>query len=129
MIVLEFVRNLVVMVWSFDGVKFIVLHVIVNVAVAIAAALKTRTFSLAKLGDFLISKLMPYVTVYLVVKLLGDQIGLAALAPLAWAVITATLLGDLGESLMQLGLNLPPAIQQLLVKDGGTSRPPKIMQS
>lgn len=114
--VVEWLKGVVTAVWAFDGVKFIVLHVVVNVVVAVAAALKTRTFSLAKVGDFLISKLMPYVTVYLVVKLLGDEIGLSALAPLAWAVITATLLGDLGDSLTQLGLQLPEAIRQFVVK-------------
>lgn len=116
MLVIEWLKTLVLEVWAFDGVKFIVLHIALNVLVAVAAALKTRTFSLSKLADFLISKLLPYVTVYVAVNLFGDEIGLSALAPLAWAVITATLLGDLGDSLTQLGLQLPEAIQKFVVK-------------
>lgn len=114
--VIEFVRNLIVMVWSFDGVKFITLHVVLNVVVAVAAALKTKTFSLSKIGDFFASKLMPYVIVYFGAKLLGDSIGITALAPLAWGVITATLLGDLVDSLAQLGLKIPEPLRQLIVK-------------
>lgn len=116
MSVIEFLKNVVQVVWAFDGVKFIVLHVVVNVLVAVAAALKTKTFSLAKVGEFLIAKLAPYVVVYVALKLLGDEIGLPALAPAAWAVITATLLGDLGDSLAQLGLSLPEPLRQLVVK-------------
>ncbi len=114
--VVEFVRNLIATVWSFDGVKFIVGHVALNVIVAVAAALKTKTFSLSKIGDFFASKLMPYVIVYFGAKLLGDSIGITALAPLAWGVITATLLGDLGDSLSQLGLQLPETIKRFVVK-------------
>ena len=114
--VIEFLKNLVQAVWSFDGVKFIVGHVVLNVIVAVAAALKTKTFSLSKLADFFVAKLMPYVIVYFGAKLLGDSIGVAALAPLAWGVITATLLGDLVDSLAQLGLQLPEAIKQFVVK-------------
>lgn len=113
---IEFLKNLVRQIWSFAGVKFIVCHVVINVIVGVAAALKTRTFSLSKLGDFLISKLAPYVLIYVSIKLFGDEVGLTALAPLAWTVITATLLGDLGDSLMQLGINLPQSIRQFIVK-------------
>jgi len=116
MSVIEFVRNLIVTVWSFDGVKFIVGHVVLNAVVAVAAALKTKAFSLSKIGDFFASKLMPYVIVYFGAKLLGDSIGISALAPLAWGVITATLLGDLVDSLAQLGLQLPESIRQFVVK-------------
>lgn len=114
--VIEWLKTLVLAVWAFDGVKFIVLHIVINVLVAVAAALKTRTFSLAKLADFLISKLLPYVTVYVAVTLFGAEIGLSALAPLVWAVITATLLGDLMDSLTQLGLQLPESIRKFVVK-------------
>lgn len=114
--VIEFLRNAAIVIWGFDGVKFITLHVLINVVVAVAASAKTRTFSLSKLGDFLISKLLPFVAVYVVAKIFGDEIGLSALAPAAWAVITATLLGDLGDSLAQLGLNLPQSIKQFIIK-------------
>lgn len=116
MTVLATVKEVLGAIWSFDGVKFIIVHVVFNVAVAVAAALKTKTFSLSKLADFLISKLLPYVTVYMAVKLFGAEIGFAALAPVTWAVITATLLGDLGDSLAQLGVQLPEAIRQFVVK-------------
>lgn len=114
--VLEFVRNLLATVWSFDGVKFICGHVVLNLIVAVAAALKTKTFNLSKVADFFAAKLMPYVIVYFGAKMLGDQIGLDALAPLAWGVITATLLGDLMDSLAQLGLKLPESIRRFVVK-------------
>lgn len=114
--IIEWFKSLVLLVWSFDGVKFIVIHILVNVVVAVAAGMKTKTFNLSKLGDFLIAKLLPYVTVYVVAKVFGEQIDMAWLAPAAWAIITATLLGDLGDSLTQLGLQLPQSIRSLIVK-------------
>jgi hypothetical protein len=114
--VVEFLKNLALQIWAFDGVKFIVAHVAVNFVVAVAAALRTGQFELTRLAEFLLRKLMPYVLVYTAAKIFGESIGLSALAPAAWAIITATLLGDLAGNLTLLGIKLPDPILNLLPK-------------
>lgn len=109
-------QSILLQIWSYDGVKVIVLHVAFNVIVAVAAALYTSTFNLKKLADFLIKKLLPYVLVYFAIKLFGDAIGLAGFALVVWAVIEATLIGDLTDSLALLGLKLPDTIMKLIGK-------------
>jgi len=114
--VLEFLTAFVLQAWSYAGVKIIVCHTLINVVVAIAVALKSNSFELGRVGEFLIRKLAPYVLVYYVVKVAGDGAGVAFLAPLVWTVIEATLTGDLLDNWEKLGLPLPSAIQRFVVK-------------
>ena len=113
---LEYVMEFLEGVWSFDGVKVIVAHVGINLVVAVAAAMKAGTFELGKIGEFLWKKLAPYVMVYFIVKVAGLAAGLDALAAVAWAAIEATLLGDLVDNLVKLGLKLPEPVARLVVK-------------
>jgi hypothetical protein len=106
-------------IWNVPGVAFIVSHIIVNVVVAVAAAVHTGTFELAKIGKFLTEKVLPYVTVYYIVLLLGEATGLDALAPAVFAVIEAALVGDLADSLLRLGLPLPVGVARLIRKRRG----------
>lgn len=119
--VIEFLKDLLVQIWAFDGVKFIVGHVIVNFVVAIAAAAKVGKFDLTRLSEFLLRKLLPYVLVYAILKVFGDSIGLSAIAPAAWAIITASLLGDLAGSLEQLGMPMPDVVKNIIGR--GTNKP------
>ena len=113
---LETLRSILLNAWAYDGIKVIVCHTLINVVVALAAALKSNTFELGRVGEFLIRKLAPYVGVYYAIKLAGDAAGLAFLAPITWAAIEATLTGDLLDSWTKLGLPLPDSIQRLVVK-------------
>lgn len=116
-VILEFVKNLLELVWSFAGVKVIVSHTVVNVVLALAAALREGDFDLSRVGEFLVKKLLPYVSVYFCLKAFGEAAGLAVLAPVVWIAIEASLAGDLMDNLAKLGLTWPDAIARLVVKD------------
>jgi hypothetical protein len=107
---------LVLLAWAYDGVKVIACHTLINVFVAIAAALKAGSFELGRVADFLAHKLAPYVLIYFVIKLFGDGAGVTFLAPIVWTAIEASLTGDLLDSWQKLGLPLPQSIQNFVVK-------------
>jgi len=94
-------------VWNYTGVKFIVCHVAINVIVAVAAALHTKTFDFKKLLDFLTQKLAPYVLAFYAAKLLGIAGGIEWLAAPVWVLIETVLSTDLLGSLKQLDVPLP----------------------
>lgn len=106
-------------VWEVPGVKFILSHIVINVVFAIAAAVHTGTFELARVGEFLVTKVLPYVAVYYTIVLLGEAAGVAYLAPLIFAVIEATLTGDLADSLDRLGLPMPDKVVAFVRKREG----------
>lgn len=114
--VLEFLKMFLLQAWSYTGVKIIVCHTLINVVVAIAVALQTNSFELSRVGEFLVRKLAPYVLVYYMLKVAGEAAGVAFLAPIVWAVIEATLTGDLLDNWSRLGLPLPESIQRFVVK-------------
>ncbi len=116
--ILEYVKELVELIWSFDGVKVIVAHTTINVVVAIAAAVTSGTFELAKIAQFLVKKLLPYVAIYFIVKAFGMAAGLEWLGPVVWAAIETSLAGDLADNLVKLGLPLPDGIKRIVVKSG-----------
>lgn len=113
----ESLKALMELLWSFDGVKVIVGHTIINVVFAIAAAQVQDDFELGKIGEFLFKKLLPYVAVYAILKAFGEAAGLALLAPVVWATIEASLTGDLMDSLARLGLKWPDSVARLVVKN------------
>ena len=97
-------------------VKFIGGHVLLNVLVAVAAAIAAGEFKLHRLAEFLWRKLTPYVLVYAAARLFGEATGLAAVAPSVFALIEAALLSDLVENLERLGLRLPEPVSRLISK-------------
>jgi len=113
---LETIKAVLSLVWSFDGVKVIVGHTLINVVVAVAAAVKDGNFNLSRLSEFLVKKLLPYVSVYAIVKAFGEAAGLAALGPVVWGMIEASLAGDLADNLAKLGVPMPEAFKRLVVK-------------
>jgi hypothetical protein len=102
-------------VWN-NGLSVIVLTVVFNLLMGVAAALKTGTFALSKVAEFLTKKILPYTIVYVVVQLFGEAVGQTALGPIAFAAIMAALAGDLLDSLTALGLPLPEALKAVVVK-------------
>ena len=93
-------------------VKVIVAHTLINLAVALAAALVTKKLDLARIADFLTAKLLPFVVVYAAARIVGDAAGLAGLAMIAFAAIEAALLKDLTDSLAQIGLPMPTFLKK-----------------
>lgn len=100
--------------WSLGGVKALVAQIGLNVILAVAAAIKTDSFDLSKIGEFLYRKVAPYLLVYVAAKALGLSAGVEWLAPATYAVLAATLLGDLLENVENLGIELPSVVQYLL---------------
>ena len=106
---MEALNDIVVWLWSLAGVRFLIGHTLVNVTVAVAAAVRDEEdgFQLEKLLNFLGKKLAPYVIVYGVAKWFGMDAGLDWLAPAVWLLIEATLAADLVGNLGRLGVPLP----------------------
>lgn len=102
--------------WTLDGVRTLSINIIVNLVVAIAAAIRMGEFKFHKLGDFLFRKLAPYVLVYGIVKAIAMDTPMAWLAQAAWTILEATLLADLLENAEKLGLRLPASLARLISK-------------
>jgi phage-related holin len=102
--------------WTIPEVRFIAAHVGINVVVAVMAALFVGEFKPHKLAEFLSRKMLPYVTVYGIVRAVGADAGLDALSPVVFGIIEATLLADLLESLAKLGIPMPEPVKRLVSK-------------
>lgn len=113
-LVRSFLQSLMVLAWSYVGIRVIVSHVIINVVFAVAAAQKTGELDLGKLGEFLFKKLLPYCTVYLIIKVFGQDAGLDYLSAPILVIIELTLAGNLADNLRALGLPLPKLITALI---------------
>ena len=70
---------------------------------------------MSKLVEFLTKKLLPFVAVYVIAKVFGDEAGLAWLAPAVWAIVETTLTANLMDNLGKLGVPLPAALARVLV--------------
>ena len=99
--------------WAMWEVKFLTFHILVNVVVALAAAIHLGEFQLAKIGEFLYKKLLPYLLVWAVAKVAADATNLGALALAAWAILELNLVGDLADNLSKLGIPLPDWLTKL----------------
>jgi len=110
------VREFCLWLVSIPEVKFIGAHVLINVLVALAAAIYANDFKLYKVAEFLYRKLLPYILVYTAVRIFGDAVGLAFLAVSVFALIEVALLADLVENLDTLGIKLPDRVYNLVSK-------------
>lgn len=106
----------VIALWLQGGLKYIVVRVLVNVVVAVAATLYTGEFVLGRTGEFLYRKLLPYAAVYAVAYFVGEAAGVGGLAIVVLGAIEAGLFGDLADNLVKLGLQLPPTMRRLVEK-------------
>lgn len=93
-----------------DGVKLTLLMalIIANFVTGIAVAIKSQTFALKKMGEFLYTRILPFIVAYLgigVVALIDNSWAWAATA--VWAVILATLVGAILQNLKELGIKIP----------------------
>jgi hypothetical protein len=93
--------------WAFPQAKIMLTHIGVNLVVAVAATLYTKTFILAKFGEFLYRKVLPYLLVFAFCAAFGQAAGLEWLGTAAWVGLEAMLVGDLTDNLRKLGLPIP----------------------
>lgn len=105
--ILAQIQAFIVAHYDLTQINLIVAYTIINTLVAVAAGIRTGTFDLSKVGEFLYKKLLPYVLVYMGVGAFGDVAGLTWLTPVSFAAIMTILTGDLTDSLYKLGIPMP----------------------
>jgi len=75
-----------------------------NFVVAVAVSVATGEFRLGRLAEVLYRKVLPWLGVYAFFSLVGEAINLEWVATAAWGLLTGKLIGDLLDSLGQLGI-------------------------
>jgi len=105
--------DLVVLIWAMWEVQFVVYHILLNLATALAAAIRTDTFEFAKIAEFLYRKLLPYLIVFIVASAVSSALSIGWLVTILWALIELSLLGDMVENLKKLGVPIPEEIAVL----------------
>jgi len=108
--------EILVNLWTFGGVRVITFQTLLNVVLALAAAIKTDTINFKKLGQFLYKNLLPYIAVYVVAKTVGMEVGYDWLAPSILLVINTTLASAMAENLLALGIPMPETAKTFLQK-------------
>jgi ABC-type uncharacterized transport system permease subunit len=93
-----------------DGVKITTLMsmIFLNFILGVAVSIKVGNFNLKKMGEFLYTRILPYVVSYFgigVVCTIDKQWQPALIA--TWAIILAALLGAVLQNLKELGINIP----------------------
>jgi len=114
MIDLSTVQTWFRVIWTYPGVQVIVLGVILNLALAIAVAIRTAQFSLRVLGEFLGRQLLPNVIVYFVFRLASEGTGFEWVSSVVLALILTTLASRVIENLHELGVPIPPQVLALV---------------
>ena len=82
--------------------------IVANLLTGVAVSIYTKNFRLKAVGDFLLSRVLPYVLGYLsVVVVAVIEPAWQAAVTAVWAVIIAALTGAILANLKELGINLP----------------------
>lgn len=111
--VFESIAEFFVWLWGLWYVKVLVLHVIVNVVVAVMAGIRSGNFVLAKLWQFLWKKVMPLVGTFAVFTAFGESINQPAIAPVVWILIETMLVSDLLDNLKKMGVPIPDGLTKV----------------
>jgi len=93
-----------------DGFKMLVLGVLIgaNLLTGIAVSIRTKSFRLKQVGDFLISKVLPYIICYFAVCFITViEPSWQAAVTVVWGIILAALVGAILTNLKEVGINLP----------------------
>ncbi len=114
---LAWLADLVVMIWAIWEVKFTVYHILLNLAVALAAAIRTNTFELAKIAEFFYRKLLPYLIVFAVASAASSALSIGWLVTISWALVELALTGDMVDNLKKLGIPIPDDIVNLFKRE------------
>jgi hypothetical protein len=114
---LAWLVDLAVVIWAMWEVQFTVYHIALNLAVALAAAIRTGTFELAKIAEFLYRKLLPYLIVFTVATAVSGALSIGWLVTVMWALIELALLGDMVDNLRKMGVPIPDEIAKLFKRN------------
>lgn len=96
--------------WTLVGVQPIVYAIVFNLVLALAVALRTKTFTFSRLADFMLYQIGPYVIVYVGVRLLGDLAGYGIVGDAALALVLAKVGANIVQNLNDLGLPMPATL-------------------
>lgn len=97
-----------------DGAKLTLLVALIlgNFVTGISVSLKNKSFRLKAMGDFLISRVIPYLVGYFGVGILAIIESSWSWAVTAvWVVILATLVGAILQNLKELGISIPASLR------------------
>jgi hypothetical protein len=96
-----------------DQVRLILILVAADVLLGISASIKTKSFQLCRLGDFLGNKIIPYLLGYAAVRAVVTVMpDWESYGTGVWLIIVVALLGDVAGNLDAIGFPLPPAFQK-----------------
>lgn len=111
---METIREIAAAIWSYDGVRFIAVGVLLNVVLAVALAARDGTISARVIGEFLHKQLLPYVLTYYVFRLASDGTGFEWVASAVWGLIVTMISAAILDKLHQLGVPLPDTIAHVV---------------
>jgi len=96
-----------------DGMKLSILVSLIaaNLVLGLAVSIWTKTFRLKAVGDFLLSRILPYILGYFTVVIVAIVMPAFEVAvTIVWAFITATLIGAILAKLKEMGIKLPESL-------------------
>lgn len=111
---METIREIAAAIWSYDGVRFIAVGVILNVILAVALAARDGTISARVIGEFLFKQLLPYVLTYYAFRLVADETGFEWVASAVWGLIVTMISAAIVDKLHQLGVPLPDTVARVV---------------
>lgn len=117
MVALEWLRDLLLNIWAIREVKFTVYHILLNLVVALAAAIRTGTFELAKIAEFLYRKLLPFLMVFAVSAAFAEALSIQWLVTITWGLVELSLVGDMVDNLKKLGIPIPDKIVEMFKRE------------
>ena len=96
-----------------NGTKLSILAALIfaNLVTGVAVSIWTKTFRLKAVGDFLLSRVLPYVLGYFAVVIVAVvQPAWEIAVTIVWAVIIAALAGAILVNLKEMGIKLPESL-------------------
>ena len=96
-----------------DGTKLSVLVAMIfaNLILGIATSIYTKTFRLKAVGDFLLTRVLPYILSYFAVVVVAVvEPAWEVAVSIVWAVIIAALAGAILANLKEMGISLPESL-------------------
>lgn len=106
----DYIAQFIAMV---DGFKLTLLGalVLVNFLMGIAVSIKSKTFRLKQVADFMYTRIVPYLVGYYSVGILAViEPSWSAWVTAAWGVIILALAGAIIANLKEIGINLPDSV-------------------
>ncbi len=96
-----------------DGTKLTILVAMIfaNLITSVAVSIYTKTFRLKALGDFLLTRVLPYILGYFAVAFIAVvETTWQPAVTVVWGIIIASLVGAILTNLKEIGINLPDSI-------------------